>query len=97
MKPQFTTFVLAVFTKQIYLVFALKVQVMANSAMVSPAAFLPVERIMAVVGLPDDMASLTNCVTSWPSSQVKVVRPVAFFIKFPSTLNTSILTAGSCL
>jgi len=97
MKAQFTTFDYANINKIYYFAFDLKVQVIANSATVSPSLFFPVDLMVAVVALPEDNASLTSWVTSFPSSQVKVVVPFAFFIKFPSTFSTSILTAGSCL
>src|SRR6476660_4262291 len=81
--------------KKGYLFFTLKLQVILNSATISPSLLVPTLRIVASVPFPLAAASLMAYCTRWPSSQVKLVRPVAFLEKLPSTFNTSILIGGS--
>jgi hypothetical protein len=50
---QFTTFTIARSNQGYPLDFTLNVQVIANSATVSPSLFIPVLRMMAVVAFPE--------------------------------------------
>src|SRR5688500_5043436 len=80
-----------------YFFFSLNDHVILNSATISPSAFLPID--LALTILPSPVAVLASIVFNIisPSSQIKVVRPVAFLKYSDSTFTTNIETAGFLL